>query len=338
MIFYAPNVHVGGGFELLKSLLDSIKEDTDNVFILDARIFERINLTQFKNVHFVEPTIKSRFQAELIVRKSTQKHEKIFCFHSLPPILAKCKNISVFIQNRLYINKFPLVGYGIKTSIRLICERFIFKSFAHKVTEYIVQSNSMKEELCTYFGANSKPNISVFPFLPITDVNTNDWGETQKYYDFIYVADASEHKNHNNLLDAWKKLAVNGHFPSLALTLPSNCKFQPIIDTLKKYYGCSITNLGVLSRQNIREAYIQSHALIYPSLVESFGMPLIEAEQLGLPIVASELDYVRDVVHPIETFNPNSSTSIYLSVLRFLNKNDELVTLRKPIEFIKYLI
>ena len=73
------------------------------------------------------------------------------------------------------------------------------------------------------------------------------------------------------------------------------------------------------------------------SFVESFGMPLIEAKQLGLAIVAAELDYVRDVVTPIETFNPNSSVSIFLSVLRYLGEPSPLVELKSPHEFISYL-
>lgn len=338
MIFYAPNVHVGGGFELLKSLLESIQQDTENVFVLDARISERVNLSQLKNIHFVEPTIASRFNAELLVKKISRNHNKVFCFHGLPPIIATSNNISVFVQNRLYINKFSLVGYGLKTSLRLTCERFIFKRFSPKVTEYIVQSNSMKEELLAWFGRENKPMVSVFPFLPVTSVGLTKQETLNKYYDFIYVADASEHKNHHNLLQAWKKLALNGHFPSLALTLHANSKLIAIIDELNESYGCSIINLGFVSRQKISEAYIHSRALIYPSLVESFGMPLIEAQQFGLPIIASELDYVRDVVKPIQTFNPHSNTSIYLSVLRFLDKDPELVKIEKPKDFIDYLI
>ena len=38
-----------------------------------------------------------------------------------------------------------------------------------------------------------------------------------------------------------------------------------------------------------------------------------------MPILAPELDYVRDVVEPDQTFDPNSPTSIARAVLRHLN-------------------
>ena len=33
-------------------------------------------------------------------------------------------------------------------------------------------------------------------------------------------------------------------------------------------------------------------------------MPLAEAKSIGLPVICSELDFVRDIIDPIETFNP----------------------------------
>lgn len=336
MIFYAPNVHMGGGFGLLKSLLESIGKDIETIYILDIRVSNRIDFSQLNNVFFVQPTIFSRLKAELLVKKLSKKHSKIFCFHGLPPVVANTNNILVFLQNRLYINKFSLSGYCFTTILRLICERTVFNFFSTKVSEYIVQSNSMKADLNLWLKGNHYFKVTVFPFLPISEY-TNGNTSINKLYDFIYVADDSEHKNHFNLLTAWRKLAEKGHYPSLALTLPKQCKLLALIEELNNR-GCCIVNLGVLSRQDVNCAYDKSRALIYPSLVESFGMPLVEAQQIGLPVIASELDYVRDIVNPVETFNPLSSISIYLSVLRFLKKSPQLVKIKNPIEFIAYLI
>ena len=58
--------------------------------------------------------------------------------------------------------------------------------------------------------------------------------------------------------------------------------------------------------------------LIHPSVFESFGLVLIEARQAGLDVIAPETDYVRDVVKPIETFDPLSQKSIARAVKRYL--------------------
>ena len=68
--------------------------------------------------------------------------------------------------------------------------------------------------------------------------------------------------------------------------------------------------LGVLTHGQMKQLYSQVHALIYPLTFELFGLPLIEARQAGLAILAAELDYVRDVLDPDQSFDPLSELSI----------------------------
>jgi len=86
------------------------------------------------------------------------------------------------------------------------------------------------------------------------------------------------------------------------------------------------------------DLYKHSTALIYPSLFESYGLPLIEAGQYNLPVLASELDYVRDILDPVETFDPKSAKSIARSVKRFLKIDDEKTDIVEPKEFINNVI
>lgn len=64
--------------------------------------------------------------------------------------------------------------------------------------------------------------------------------------------------------------------------------------------------------------YAETKALIYPSLFESFGLPLFEARLLNLDVLASDSDFVRDLVEPIQTFDPYSPYSIANAVIRHM--------------------
>jgi glycosyltransferase involved in cell wall biosynthesis len=157
------------------------------------------------------------------------------------------------------------------------------------------------------------------PFIPV-HTHKESVEMAEKKFDFIYVASGEPHKNHEALISAWDLLADEGMFPSLALTLkpeatPELC--ARLAERIKRR-GLRIVNLGVISRDHLLEVYQQSDALIYPSSFESFGLPLIEARQVGLPVLAAELDYVRDVIDPNETFDPNSHISIARAVRRHL--------------------
>jgi glycosyltransferase involved in cell wall biosynthesis len=90
------------------------------------------------------------------------------------------------------------------------------------------------------------------------------------------------------------------------------------IKQLTDQWQLNVVNVGHVSLAEISMLYDQSSALIYPSTSESLGLPLIEANERMLPIIASELDYVRDIVEPVQTFDPYSHVSIARSVKRHL--------------------
>jgi hypothetical protein len=64
---------------------------------------------------------------------------------------------------------------------------------------------------------------------------------------------------------------------------------------------------------------------------------LLEARQQGLEIVAAELDYVRDVVSPDQTFDPGSPRSLARAVERSLGIESELLPPIDGSEFIRRL-
>jgi glycosyltransferase involved in cell wall biosynthesis len=167
------------------------------------------------------------------------------------------------------------------------------------------------------YGKKSFP-VHVLAFsqsLPLIDQSE------RVHWDFLYPADGESHKNHRCLVEAWVLLSQNGCKPSLALTLTVRDAF--LLNWIEKQitaYGLNIAILGHLPYDEMVSAYGKSSALIFPSISESFGLPLIEARQAGLPILASELDYVRDVCEPVQTFDPNSPTSIARAVRRFIGE------------------
>ena len=50
----------------------------------------------------------------------------------------------------------------------------------------------------------------------------------------------------------------------------------------EKMYDLNITNIGVVEHEKVKSLFHNVGALIYPSIFESFGLPLIEARQANL--------------------------------------------------------
>ena len=161
------------------------------------------------------------------------------------------------------------------------------------------------------------------PFYDLVSLNQNTVSTNlkTKKFDFVYVSSGEVHKNHEKLIKSWVLLSKEGIRPNLALTVDKN-KYKNLISYIVKnikLYKLNITNFGHLKSDDILKLYQDSQALVYPSKKESFGLPLIEAKKLGLYIISSELDYVRDVIDPNQTFDPNSEVSIKRAIKRYLN-------------------
>jgi glycosyltransferase involved in cell wall biosynthesis len=333
LILYAPNVHLGGGKTLLICLLKAI-EDRECLLILDQRLEHPV----LKNniLAKIYPSFRSRFKAEIILKNNAQPGDTILCFHSMPPLFKSKAKVIVYFHNKHLIGRIRLMlKEDIRTIFRLTLERILSKFFYKNVDKYIVQSQSMKRNLDFYYSTKMS-SVSIYPFAEIDKASSLQKLELK--YEFIYASVGLKHKNHLNLLKAWVYLAKNGIYPRLALTLPiDNIEIINELNRLIEKYHINIENLGWIDSQQLLKIYTSSKALIYPSLMESFGMPLIEVKHIGLPIIASELDYVRDVCSPIETFDPMSYVSIARAVMRFLKLQANEDSIYSPEEFADYL-
>lgn len=339
-ILYAPNVHVGGGFVLLRGLLLAWPSHLPLTVFLDERARERLPLSTEMNVRWVRPTIFSRLAGEISLRSLAIKGRSVLCFHGLPPWFRLAARVVVYQQNRNYLGLNRLSQFPWRTRLRIAGERRISRWFRRRVAEYIVQTPTMQRSLTAWYGGdpNRHPLVRVLPFvdaLPPTKAVRQKPFET----DFVYVADGGSHKNHRLLLAAWILLAEVGIRPSLFLTL--GISDHHLIDEIKQAtvkFGLCIHNKGSMSREEVLALYERSGAMVYPSTSESFGLPLIEADHVGLPIIAAELDYVREVCTPIETFDPTSPVSIARAVRRYLGCPEPVVALMSPTDFWREII
>ncbi|MBI5429899.1 MAG: glycosyltransferase [Nitrosomonadales bacterium] len=327
LIVHAPSVHHGGGLALLKSLL-SAPGFSARFAQLDRRARDQLQLPPETTIRYVRPAILSRLGAEWRLWRTARENDVVLCFHGLPPLLPSRGHVVVFLQNRILVTCNAITAYPIRTRMRLRIERWILRTFSGHADKFIVQTPSMARD--TRMTLGSDVEVVVLPFSGNLRVETD---RSDAQYDFVYVASDESHKNHAVLLEAWRLLAEAGFKPALALTVPGESPLAGEIEALKQRHGLNISNLGKLQGDGIQRLYGASSALIFPSLAESLGLPLIEAARHGLPILAPEMDYVRDVVDPAQTFDPHSPISIARAVRRFMGKPEPVATMRLPEDF-----
>jgi glycosyltransferase involved in cell wall biosynthesis len=318
-ILFAPGVHQGGGAILLKALL-AVAGEFFTVAYIDRRFLEREFFSYAGKVVPVCNSILGRLTAELDLKRTASEKFSVFCFHNLPPFFKFEGKIVQFLQNRLILDP------ALKVNIRVRTQQKLFRLLMKRVDVFIVQTDGMKREL---ESVNHGASVRVCSFIPTCYVR-NEEAEAVKD-GFVYPASGEPHKNHRVLLEAWRLLKQEGCCVPLHLTVPKNSRLGEYIDDFTKKHQLNVVNHGAIEHHEVISIMNASAGLIFPSKIESFGLPLLEAASLGLPIVASELDFVRDVVIPSESFHPDSALSICRAVIRFLDGNKKcLVETRSP--------
>lgn len=334
---HATNVHQGGGRSLLSAVINTLPTYLRSILILDNRMPLTGGQSKDIQIRRVKPSILHRFTAERWLANNVEQEDVVLCFGNLPPLFKLRGHTVVFVQNRYLVESIGLSGFSLKTRLRLSVERLWLTFRMRNVDEFIVQTPSMKSLLEK--KVKDRSHVHVFPFTENQDeyfrkVLKSSSSKEQDAY-FLYVASGEPHKNHRQLVEAWCILADEGIFPSLRLTVGNESFAELCLWMQKKVelHRLNIENSGNVHPDQVRHLYKGAGALIYPSTCESFGLPLIEARQAGLPVLASELDYVRDVIDPEQTFNPESSVSIARAVKRFLGLEQLPLPLHGASEF-----
>ena len=318
----AFGIHNGGGLVLLKALLENIS-DKLTISLFDARLQKDLVKSSEDFVQWIPKNFFSRWRSLNKLAQICEPLDVLFCFNSLPPTTKCSGRVIVYVQAPHFVGLHSGIRYDKISKLRFIIERFWFRYGARNVDEFWVQTESMQRALIQSF-----PNslVRIRPFvdgvladkLPKRNFMPDQFGLQDTT--MFYPADGVGHKNHIVLLKAWECLAVQygNRCPKLKLTLTPEVFAR--VCSLAKVHQASpyIVNLGTLKREEVLKELEVSTSLIFPSKAETFGLPLLEAVAVRIPILASERDFVRDVCEPNQTFDPDSSISIVRAVERFI--------------------
>jgi len=114
---------------------------------------------------------------------------------------------------------------------------------------------------------------------------------------FLMVSTIEPRKNHAYLLDAFERAWAAGSQARLCIVGKIGWKCEALIERIERHpqLNSRLFMFNRLSDHSLEHAYRHSTALVFPSYVEGFGLPLVEAMQRGLPAMGSDIEVFREI-------------------------------------------
>jgi glycosyltransferase involved in cell wall biosynthesis len=116
---------------------------------------------------------------------------------------------------------------------------------------------------------------------------------------FVVVGTIEARKNHHLLLQLWRRLvaARGASAPKLVVLGQRGWEIEHVVDLLERNEA---VRSAVIEKPDATDAELAAYvshaqALLFPSLAEGYGLPLVEALTLGVPVVASDLPVFREL-------------------------------------------
>lgn len=199
--------------------------------------------------------------------------------------------------------------------------RHLFSRLARRARRVICGSQHSSRDIQQVLGVHLE-RIDVVPYggldgpaTPRLEANTPVGSEASGRPYFLCVSNPKPHKNLRVLLEAYQGLEPQA---DLVLVSPGADWLDRALEgrvSIRRLHGISDAGLGQLYRGAL--------AVVVPSLYEGFGIPPLEAMQLGAPVISSNATSLPEVVGRAGLlFDPQRSDQLRDCMQQLLSRPD----------------
>jgi glycosyltransferase involved in cell wall biosynthesis len=314
----------GIGF-YLRSLLDTIQKiDKNNYYFLLSNTTIDFNLKNSKWTKVEGPVNKKilstpwmQLRGPLIARKLDLD---LFWSprHHLPVAIAnRIKTVLTIhdIVHHYYPSTMTLQNFVVE---RLLMRWSLMRS--HRV---ITDSKSTESDLQRVYGISREKITTIHPGIPnlteeTTNLRTQEIDFPSKY--FLFVGTLEPRKNFNRILKSFSLLNPEQYDVHLLVVGKQGWKTHQLADVIRRNpLTSNIHLMGYVSRKTLKTCYEKAVCLLFPSLYEGFGFPILEAMSCGTPVITSNVSSMPEIAGnaaiKVNPFDPIAITRAMKDVL-----------------------
>ncbi len=251
-------------------------------------------------------------------------------------------NAPLLFQGKLIVTLHDLCHIALKEFFSSPLQRAYSSSFLplilKKANHIITVSQFSKNEILRYFPKIKEEKITTIPlgrdefFFPRDPESSKivraKYGLAKDY--FITVGNYKEHKNLDGLLRIYKKaMQQNRELPDLAFVGQGNAKgvyMQSLFAYItRNRMQDKVHFISNVSYNDLPYLYTEAKALLFPSLYEGFGLPLLEAMSCETPIICSNRASIPEVVGDAAYILPPEDIESWVNALLTIENTQEYV-------------
>ncbi len=318
--FSGDPFQVGGGATVAYNVLKNIKK-ADNVILITSHwVAIPIEITEIIRIVRVW-TPKNRIAIELFDQiiapfiLMSMRPKKVICLNSIMPILYPFR-VDLFFQMRMfYFDELNSISKKIKNFLGVLSIK--------RSTNVYCASKDHAEDI------NKRLKISLHKIkvihLGCQPFNLSSKALTRRGEDLIFVSLIRPYKNLHGLIDAI--VEAKDLRPDLPIRLlvvgepanyPSMKDYMKIIN--KKISEASLENsikfLGSKDHNKVLDLISRSKAMVFPTLFEGFGLPLLEAMATRTPVITSSVNSLPEIGgDTVEYFDVNDSKTLVKKII-----------------------
>ena len=224
-------------------------------------------------------------------------------YHRYPDLLKKMKVKPVFLVHDLIPITHPEYcrpGEGERHRIRM-------KTVLELAQGVITNSQATLDELARFadvLGMQLPPAQPAFLAPPAFTISDSARPVDRPY--FVVLGTIEPRKNHLLLLQVWKRLVeqLGEQAPLLVLIGQRGWECENVVDLLER---CEAVRGHVIEHASCSDRELanwlqHAQALLFPSFVEGFGLPLVEALACGTAVIASDLPVFHEIAGEIPDY------------------------------------
>jgi glycosyltransferase involved in cell wall biosynthesis len=273
---------------------------------------------------------------QVTLRRMLQR-ERIDVLYSTANLgMLACPNRQVLlVRNILYFSpayQKLLVTAGLKARVENALRRWLVCRSAKSADVVLTPSRTMLDALLHHCPAvRDKAVVNPYGVRPPRHrgATTKPCRAMGSAVTLLYTSLYAEHKNLGTLLRALKELIKSGReyrlvtpadpdWQGAGRTATWQCDSQAMHDPELSRH---VEFTGILDGEAIGRLYDLADVFVYPSTIESFGHPLLEAMAAGLPVVAADAPINRELcADSVVYFSPHDAADCARQIRRVIDE------------------